>query len=220
MAQIFSPAADTWLRLALLGGAVLLLGTLIGGWDFSHSTYATGVGWVSQQPVPFSHKHHVGDDGIDCRFCHAGVETSARAGLPSTHVCMTCHSQLWTGAALLQPVRDSLRTGTPLVWHRVAILPDYVYFNHSIHVTRGVGCVECHGRVDRMPLMMRAEPFQMKFCLECHRDPVTRMRPRQWVTRMEPIEWSDDEKRTFGKRQMAAHRIFPAMLDNCEICHR
>lgn len=220
MAQVFSPAADTWLRLTVLAAALVLLTLLLGGWDFIDSSYRTQVGWVTDQTVPFSHKHHVTDAGIDCRYCHTGVETSARAGLPSTHICMTCHSQLWTGADMLAPVRASLATGRPLVWNRVAQLPDYVYFDHSIHVSRGVACVECHGRVDRMPLTARARPFQMQFCLDCHRDPAPHLRPLQLVTRMAPLDWSDAEKRRYGGRVMRAHRIDPATLDNCGICHR
>lgn len=199
---------------------MLSAGGLAAGWVYARSPYLTGVGWPVDQPVSFSHKHHVGDDGIDCRFCHAGVETSARAGLPSTHVCMTCHSRLWTGAAVLAPVRDSLASGHPLVWHRVAQLPDYVHFNHAIHVARGVGCVECHGRIDRMPLAMRARPFQMRFCLDCHRDPAPRLRPVALVTQMEPLEWSADRQRHFGARVVTAHRIDPARLVNCGTCHR
>lgn len=133
---------------------------------------------------------------------------------------MTCHSQLWTGADALEPVRKSLASGKPLVWHRVAQLPDYVYFNHSIHVARGVACIECHGRVDKMPLMQRAKPFEMRFCLECHRDPAPHLGPPDQVTRMQPLGWSEAEKRAYGERVMRAHRIDPGKLDNCEICHR
>jgi len=175
---------------------------------------------VQDQPVPFSHKHHVADVGIDCRYCHTGAETSADAGLPPTHTCMTCHSQLWTEAGVLAPVRKSMETGTPIRWNRVAQLPDYVYFDHSIHVARGVGCVECHGRVDEMPLTMRAQPFQMQFCLDCHRNPADRLRPPELETQMTPLGWSEPRKRTFGEEVMRKHRIDPRVLDNCEVCHR
>lgn len=219
-AQIFPPAADTSLRLTmiLLALAIAMLG--IGGWARVRSPWETQEGLAEHQPVPFSHKHHVGDSGIDCRYCHTSVETSARAGLPATHICMTCHSQLWTGAEMLAPVRKSMATRRPLVWHRVAQVPDYVYFNHSIHVARGVGCVECHGRIDKMPLTWRAKPFQMQFCLDCHRDPGPHLRPPQLVTQMEPLGWSEAEKRRYGERVMAAHRIDPKTLTNCEMCHR
>lgn len=175
---------------------------------------------MGHQQVPFSHKHHVADEGIDCRYCHTGVETSPDAGLPSTHVCMTCHSQLWDKAGVLAPVRASLASGRPVRWQRIAQLPDYVYFDHSIHIDRGVGCVECHGRIDRMPLTARAKPFRMGFCLDCHRDPSTRLRPASLVTRMEPLPWTSDERRRFGKAAMAHFGIDPRKLDNCGVCHR
>jgi hypothetical protein len=199
--------------LALVGLFLVLGGYVSAG-------YQTRVGWVREQPVPFSHKHHVGDDGIDCRYCHTSVETSARAGLPATHICMTCHSQLWTGAPMLAPVRQSLASGRPLEWRRVAQLPDYVYFNHSIHISRGVPCVECHGRVDRMPLMARAKPFTMQFCLSCHRDPAPHLRPASQVTRMDWSGYTNREQRAFAAAAMRRHRIDPAKLDNCELCHR
>lgn len=222
MAQIFTPSADTWLRAGLL---VVFLGVLgaglfIGG--TMDSSYATLVGWVRDQPVPFSHQHHVGGLGIDCRYCHTGVEDSPQAGLPATHVCMTCHSQVWTGAPMLKPVRDSLASGKPLAWQRAARLPDYVYFDHSIHVKRGVPCVTCHGRVDEMALMKRAKPFQMKWCLDCHRDPAGSLRPPQEVTRMDWSDWTrdPDAHRLYGQLMMKAYGIEPAKLDDCNICHR
>ncbi|BBC72769.1 cytochrome c [Altererythrobacter sp. B11] len=202
------------------GLAIVLVGLMLGAFDYANSPYVTAVGWVGDQPVPFSHKHHVADDGIDCRYCHTGVETSPNAGLPPTHTCMTCHSQLWTDAGVLAPVRHSYASGEPIRWQRVAQLPDYVYFDHSIHVNRGVACVECHGRIDRMPLTSRAEPFQMQFCLECHRDPAGRLRPPDQVTRMEPLGWTEAEARRFGEGVIAAHHINTKTLDNCGICHR
>ena len=220
LAQVFPPAADTFLRFAVVGIALLLLGLALGGWEFAESTYVTQEGWVEAQPVPFSHRHHVSDDGMDCRYCHTSVEEGPHAGLPPTHTCMTCHSQIWTGADPLAPVRQSQQTGEPIRWRRVAQLPDYVYFDHSIHIDRGVGCVECHGRVDQMPLTWRAKPFQMEFCLDCHRDPEARLRPPQLVTRMEPLGWSEAQARAFGRRVMAEHAIDPGLLDNCGICHR
>jgi len=220
MAQLFPPAADTIFRAVAAGAAAVLLVLLSGGWTYARSSYVNQTGWVQDQPVPFSHKHHVSDDGIDCRYCHSEVERSARAGLPSTHVCMTCHSQLWTDAPVLAPVRQSFASGTPIRWRRVAQLPDYVYFDHSIHIDRGVGCVECHGRIDRMPLTQRAKPFEMRFCLSCHRDPAPHLRPVAQVTRMEPLDWNKAEQRAFAAKAMAAHHIDPAKLDNCGLCHR
>jgi hypothetical protein len=182
----------------------------------------THVGWVSEQPVPFSHQHHVGGLGLDCRYCHVSVETGAQASLPATDVCMTCHSQIWTGAPVLAPVRASLASGTPLEWQRVARLPDYVYFNHSIHIARGVPCETCHGRVDRMPLMARAQPFTMQFCLDCHRDPAPHLRPRDQVTRMGWSDWdsTSQEHAGFGQQMAKHYGIQPSKLTDCSICHR
>ncbi len=133
---------------------------------------------------------------------------------------MTCHSQIWADAEVLEPVRQSEATGQPIRWHRVAQLPDYVQFDHSIHIDRGVACVECHGRIDQMPLTMRAKPFTMEFCLDCHRDPAPHLRPRELVTQMEPLDWSPAKQRAFGERMIRLHGIHPETLDNCGICHR
>ncbi len=220
MAQIFTPSADVRLRLALALVVVLVISGGLAASGFVDSSYVTSVGWVVPQPVPFSHQHHAGELGIDCRYCHTDVEVSEEAGLPATEICMTCHSQLWTGADMLAPVRASLATGVPLHWNRVARVPDYVYFNHSIHVNRGVACVECHGRVDQMPLLARAEPFQMSWCLDCHRDPAPHLRPPDQVTRMDWSDWTADRAAAYGARAAAAHHIDPARLDDCSICHR
>lgn len=220
MPQIFTSSADLRLRLAAGTAGLLTVGALLVGTGVVRSGAVTGVGWVVDQPVPFSHQHHAGDLGIDCRFCHTGVEASAHAGLPASAICMTCHSQIWTGAEMLAPVRDSLAFGKPLNWKRVAKLPDYVYFDHSIHVNRGVPCVECHGRVDRRPLMARAEPFTMGWCLDCHRDPAPHLRPPEEVTRMDWSDWTPAEAKAFGASAVAAHHIEPGRLDDCSICHR
>jgi hypothetical protein len=204
----------------LFTSVVFLLGASLAGWGLDRSPYLSAVGWVFNQPVPFSHKHHVSDDGIDCRYCHTGVETSSDAGIPPTHTCMTCHSQLWTHAAMLAPVRQSMEFDVPIRWQRVSQLPDYVFFNHSIHISRGVGCVECHGRMDQMALTWRAKPFEMKFCLDCHRDPAARLRPQKWITRMEPLPWTEEQARQFGERQIARYHIDTARLVNSETCHR
>jgi hypothetical protein len=198
----------------------VVVGASAAGAGLVRNPFWTQEGWVQDQPVPFSHKHHVGDDGIDCRYCHTGAETGAVAGLPPTHTCMTCHSQLWTGAPALAPVRQSYATGKPLVWNRVAQLPDYVYFDHHVHVANGVACVECHGRMDEMPLTWRAKPFTMDFCVDCHRHPEKALRPPAMVTRM---DWSGVDKdvlRDYGIR-IAAHKgLDPNRLTNCETCHR
>ncbi len=222
MPQIFTASADTRLRASLLLAVLVLVGAIVFGRGLADSSFATGVGWVVDQPVPFSHQHHVANLGIDCRYCHAGVEKSSQAGLPPTHVCMTCHSQVWTGAPLLELVRQSLATGKPLEWNRVAAVPDYVYFNHSIHIARGVPCVECHGRVDQMPLMARAKPFQMQWCLDCHRNPAPHLRPPEEVTRMDWRDWEPNspEHRQYGVQMVQAYGIEPDKLVQCNTCHR
>ncbi len=222
MPQIFTASADTRLRagflLVLLGAFVVVLS--VGG--LTDSSYATRIGWVRDQPVPFSHAHHAGDLGIDCRYCHTTVETSRHAGLPATEVCMTCHSQIWTGAPMLAPVRQSLATNAPLQWQRVSRLPDYVYFNHSIHVARGVPCETCHGRVDQMPLMKQTRPFEMQWCLSCHRDPGPQLRPPDQVTRMDWSDWLNhpEQHKAYGEQMIKAYGIEPSKLDDCSICHR
>ena len=220
MTQIFKPSFDTYFRLAVIAALLLFLALLLLGPVAAGSSYQSAVGWTVDQPIPFSHQHHVAGLGIDCRFCHATVETGAHAGFPSTHVCMTCHSQLWTQAPMLAPVRHSLASGRPLVWNRVAKLPDYVYFDHAIHVARGVACVECHGRVDRMPLLARAQPFEMRFCLSCHRDPAARLRPVSEVTRMPPLDWSATAHHSFALAAARRYHLDPQRLDKCDICHR
>jgi len=222
MPQIFTASADTRLRAGLLMVVLVFFGSTLFIGGFMDSSYETLAGWVIDQPVPFSHQHHVGGLGIDCRYCHTHVETSAEANLPPTHVCMTCHSQLWTGAPMLAAVRQSLADDKPIHWHRVARLPDYVYFNHSIHIARGVPCEQCHGRVDEMPLMARAQPFEMRWCLDCHRDPAPHLRPRDQVTRMDWSDWDRHaaQHRQFGEEMMKRYGIQPAKLTDCSICHR
>ena len=220
MAQIFSPSADTAIRVVLVGGLVVVIGLLLSGAGLVNSDYLTGANWVKHQQVPFSHKHHAGDLGIDCRYCHTSAETSANAGLPPTHTCMTCHSQIWTDAKALAPVRESYASGQPLRWKRIAQLPDYVYFNHAVHVRNGVACVECHGRIDTMPLTYQAKPFQMRFCLECHNDPASGVRPLSQVTRMDWSGVSDSELKAFGTAYLSHKDVEPKRLTNCETCHR
>jgi hypothetical protein len=218
MAQVFPPSADTWLRIFLVLLILVIAAAILIGAGYVRSDYITGAGWVMAQPVPFSHKHHVSELGIDCRYCHTTVETSAEAGYPPTHTCMTCHSQVWTGAPMLEPVRQSLATNTPLRWTRVAKLPDYVYFRHDIHIHAGVGCVTCHERIDAMPLTARGHPFEMQWCLSCHRDPAPRLRPGEFITDM---DWTTNEdRRQLGEKLMAAHDINPKNLTNCYVCHR
>ena len=184
MSQIFSRSANTLSKISIVG-ILLLVGSLIGlAMLIGRSSYVTRAQEYIDQPVQFSHLHHVGDDGIDCRYCHTSVETSAFAGIPPTKTCMNCHSQLWATAPILEPVRSSFRDDTPLRWIRVHDLPDFTYFNHSIHLKKGVGCETCHGRVDQMPLTLQQNSLQMEWCLECHRNPERFVRPRSEVFTM------------------------------------
>lgn len=218
MAQIFRPKANTIARVVIFG-AVFIVAALFGlGLAVVRSPYVTGVGIAPRQPVPFSHEHHVAGLGIDCRYCHTSVENEAFAGLPSTETCMTCHSQLWTNAEMLAPVRESLQTGTPLRWIRVHDLPDFVFFNHSIHVSKGVGCVSCHGRIDRMPLTWQVHALHMRWCLDCHRAPERYVRPRERV--FDPDWQPPQDQFALGVRLVEAYGIRKHPLTDCSICHR
>jgi hypothetical protein len=178
MAQLFPPFTNALARGTIFGGLLLLGAIVWAGNQWLRSPYATQVDVIRDQPVPFSHDHHFSGLGIDCRYCHATVETAAFAGMPSTETCMGCHSLIWRDSPLLAPVRESWRTKKPLVWTRVHDLPDFVYFNHSIHVAKGIGCESCHGRVDQMPLMRRAASLHMEWCLDCHEHPDRQLRER------------------------------------------
>ena len=185
MPQIFSYGSNSYTRIGIIVGVLTLIG--VGGTLFelgADSSYATNQGVARVQPVQFSHSHHVGSMGIDCRYCHTAVENSWFANIPPTKTCMNCHSQIWTNAQLLEPVRASYRSGQSLQWTRVNQLPDFVYFNHSIHINKGVGCNTCHGPVDQMPLMYQQESLQMEWCLSCHRAPEKNLRPRDQVFNM------------------------------------
>src|ERR1700676_2407875 len=185
MAQIFHRSANTLAKVSIFGGLILVGGVLVVAYTMDRGAYTTDVGMAKDQPVPFSHKHHVTDDGIDCRYCHTSLETSSFAGLPATEICMSCHSQIWSNAEILEPVRASFRTGESLEWTRIHDLPDFVYFNHSIHINKGVGCATCHGQINEMPLTMQASSLQMGWCLECHRDPAQFLRPKDKVFDMD-----------------------------------
>lgn len=176
MSQIFHPSMNIVARVTIFGGVLILAAIASAAGVLVRSSYVTQVNVVRDQPVPFSHQHHVSELGLDCRYCHTSVETSAFAGMPSSEVCMGCHSQIWNSSPMLAPVRESQRTGKPLQWTRVHDLPDFVYFNHSIHVAKGIGCESCHGRVDEMPLMRRAANLHMEWCLNCHRHPELNVR--------------------------------------------
>src|ERR1700712_1145174 len=181
MAAIFTPAVNGTMRAGLVALALLLAGLVALWLLWPNSLYVRKTGFTIEQPVPFSHQHHVDGLGIDCRFCHSTAEVSADAGMPPTYTCMTCHSQIWTNAKLLAPVRESLANNTPIAWRRVTDLPDYVYFNHKIHIAKGVGCESCHGTVQDMALTQKARTLTMGFCLDCHRDPAPNLRPPEAI---------------------------------------
>src|SRR5512146_1953464 len=167
MAQVFHRSANTLARPSILATLMVVTGEIWTSLEMIRSPYTTYAGVAKAQPVPFSHKHHVAGLGIDCRYCHTSVETSSFAGIPPTKTCMNCHQQIWVGSEMLAPVRDSYRTGTSIRWQRVHNLPAFVYFNHSSHVNKGVGCVSCHGRVDQMPLTWAENTLLMEWCLDC-----------------------------------------------------
>jgi hypothetical protein len=219
MAQIFHPSTNTISRISIFGGllgVVILIGLLLG---VQRSSWNTGRDVVVTQPIQFSHKHHVGDDGIDCRYCHTTVETSAFAGVPPTKTCMNCHSQLYADSPYLEPVRESFRSGEPLVWNRVHRVADYVYFNHSIHVNKGIGCETCHGRVDQMPLIRRVASLQMEWCISCHRNPIPNLRPESAIFTMGWQPRADQEDQ--GQKLAREYHIRPPMaLTSCSTCHR
>ena len=216
MAQIFHRSANFLSRLSIFGAA-FIVGPLL--WLFgiiSRSSYVTDTYVVRDQPIQFSHERHVSGNGLDCRYCHTSVEDSAFAGIPPTRTCMNCHSQIFSTSPFLEPVRASLRTGRPLHWTRVHDLPDFVYFDHSIHVRMGVGCSTCHGRVDRMPLVWQEASLQMEWCLDCHRDPARYVRPRELVFRMdyEP----PPNQLELGRRLVQEYGI--RSMTSCSTCHR
>lgn len=219
MAQIFHRSTNTISRLTIFG-ALFLLGAVL--WlmaAINRSSYVTNENVARAQPVPFSHDHHVGGLGIDCRYCHTSVEVSSFAGIPATAICMNCHSRIWSTSEVLKPVRDSLQSNTPIRWTRVHNLADFAYFNHSIHLRKGVGCSTCHGPVDQMPLMWQSASLQMEWCLACHRQPERFLRPREQVFNM---NWQPDaDQLALGRKLMKAYNIRSAeLLTSCSTCHR
>jgi hypothetical protein len=219
MSQVFPKSANPWSKASLLVLACLVLGLAWAVLTLQRSDFITTANTFHVQPVQFSHQHHSGGIGIDCRYCHTSVEVSPSAGIPPTKTCINCHSQIWSTSQYLEPVRASFREDKPLTWTRVHDLPDFVYFNHSIHVAKGVGCETCHGRVDRMPLMLQKSSLQMEWCINCHRDPSKFVRPTDAITVMgyaaaEPQEF-------LGPRLVAEYRISgPEHLTSCSVCHR
>ena len=219
MSQIFPKSANALARMSLAGalGFALFLGWVV--FTLFRSGWATKQNEFVEQPVQFSHAHHVGGVGLDCRYCHTSVEKSSFAGIPPTQTCINCHSQIWSDAPILEPVRASLRDNVNLVWTRVHDLPDFVYFSHQIHVKQGVGCATCHGPVDEMPLMYQAETLLMEFCLECHRAPEQFLRPREEVFNM--AYEAPANQIELGLRLKAEYNVADAKhLTSCSVCHR
>ena len=219
MSQLFDRNTNIYSRVSIVA-VLAFLGFL--GWVITMlylSGYHTKQGDFVEQPIQFSHAHHVGGMGLDCRYCHTSVEESAFANIPPTKTCMNCHSQIWNNAPILEPVRASFRDDKPLTWVRVHDLPDFVYFNHGIHVNKGVGCVTCHGQVDKMPLVYQQSTLMMNWCLDCHRNPEKYVRPRDQVFNMTWERPSDDPD--LGSRLVAEYKIGTVpQLTSCSTCHR
>ena len=217
MSQLFRPGANTFAKASVVAGLLLAVG---GGGillNIERTSYVTNVNVPREQPVMFTHKHHVAGVGLDCRYCHTSVEVSSSAGIPPTETCMGCHSQIWSEAPILEPVRDSWRTGKSIQWNRVHDLPQFVYFNHSIHVTKGsMGCATCHGRVDQMPMVWKENSLLMEWCLDCHRAPEKYIRPRDQVFNMEYKPEGDQA--ALGAKLVAEYKV--RKLTDCSVCHR
>lgn len=216
MPQIFHRSTNTFSKLSIFG-AVFVVAALL--WllaAITRSPWITQAHVIQTQPIQFSHERHVAGNGLDCRYCHTSVEESAFAGIPPTKTCMNCHSQIFASSPYLEPVRASFRSDRSLEWRRVHDLPDFAYFNHSIHVQKGVGCSTCHGRVDRMPLMWQEASLQMEWCLDCHREPEKYVRPREAVFRMDYEPPAD--QLALGRKLVDEYHI--QKLTSCSTCHR
>ncbi len=246
MAQLFKPNANTYATVSLIVGALVPFSLFYFGSTITRSGYNTGVGVPLDQPIPFSHKHHAFELGIDCRFCHTNVEYGAVAGLPTTEVCMTCHSQIWSNNPLLEPLRESWESGKPIQWVKVNRVPDFVYFDHSIHIDRGINCNTCHGPVQEMQITSKGQTFHMSWCLECHNNPEEFMYeykpgevPRKQVfelyaklmsghklteyeerIRKGEFEHIPNDKAHEGIALMKERGVVKAQLHDCYVCHR
>jgi hypothetical protein len=216
MPQIFSRGANTIAPVSIGIAVLVATGGILTIMGLDRSDYITEVGDAKVQPIQFSHKHHAGQLGIHCAYCHSSVEVSSFAGIPPTHTCMSCHSQVWINSPTLEPVRESYRSGQSIEWVRVHDLPDFVYFNHSIHVSKGIGCASCHGQVDQMTQIYKAETLQMQWCLDCHREPERHIRPRDKVYDMSYQR--PQNQMELGRKLVAEYKV-QKLLD-CYTCHR
>ncbi len=214
---LFRPRANTLFRVALALATLSVASIGYGAWQYYHSPYWNRIGFAPAQPVLFSHRHHAGELRIDCRNCHATVETSAFAGLPSTQTCLSCHSQIFTDTTMLRPVVASATEDQPIAWSRVTQLPDHVYFNHSIHVAKGVACTACHGDVGNLALMAKQQPMTMRWCLDCHRDPALHLRSPAEIFSPHPSRAV--RTRAEGDALMRAYGVHTSQLTNCSTCH-
>ncbi|MGA7411039.1 MAG: cytochrome c3 family protein, partial [Bryobacteraceae bacterium] len=205
MAQLFRPSSNTIAKVSIAAVVTLLGGTLCVGYIVDRGPWITSVRVAPAQPIPFSHKHHVKDDGVDCRYCHTSVETSSYAGLPPTETCMTCHSQIWSNASVTQQIRESWASGKSIEWTRVHDLPDFVYFNHSIHIDKGIGCSICHGQVDEMPFMFKVNTLNMNWCLNCHRQPEKYIRPKSEVFNIDYVYPSNQDE--LGRQLVKEYQV-------------
>jgi len=214
MAQFFHASTNTISRVTIFGTIFILAGLTWASLALNRSPYVTKAGVARPQPVPFSHKHHVQGIGIDCRYCHTSVEESSFAGIPPTKTCMNCHSMVWADSPALEPVRAGFRTDAAIRWTRVHDLPDFVYFDHSIHVAKGVACTTCHGNVDEMPLTWQTNSLHMEWCLDCHRNPEAYLGPREDVFK------TGEATRSKEHDYVRQYGVAVEQLDDCSICHR
>lgn len=219
MAQLFHRGANNIAKASMIVAVVLAGVAFYAYTQIARSSYLTNRGNERMQPVQFSHKHHVGDDGIDCRYCHTSVETAASAGIPPTQTCMNCHNQLYADQEYLEPIRASYRDNKPIKWERVHDLPGYAYFNHSIHVAKGVGCSTCHGQIDNMPSVYQENTLQMEWCLSCHRQPENFIRPKAKIYDM---NWKDSDLTAEERTKLKADYKIRSreLLTSCSTCHR
>ena len=216
MSQIFHRSTNTIARVSIFGAVFIVAGLLVLIAEVNRSPWMTDAQVARTQPIQFSHERHVAGNGIDCRYCHTSVEDSSFAGIPPTKTCMNCHSQIFANSSFLEPVRESFRSGRSIEWTRVHDLPDFAYFDHSIHVHKGIGCTTCHGQVDRMPLIWQNASLQMEWCLDCHRAPERYVRPRRDVFRVDYVPPANQLE--LGERLVAEYGI--ERLTSCSTCHR